>query len=277
MLQPTPRPSGISPVEVSSTANPGVSSGSNPQKIKEVSQEFEALLLSQVFKAMRQTVPKSDFLGNVRDRDWYADLFDFELAKTFTHGSKSLGLSAYLQQDLQRMQDRQEPRLHPEAAGSSIDHRPGAMSSAKRRSQAAASLFESPSEALTLPVVGRLSSHYGERSDPSTGEAQYHHGIDITGSLGTEIRAALPGTVTYSGWIRGYGQTVILSHENGLTTHYAHNSANFVQPGEHVGRGQPIALVGQSGRATGPHVHFEVRKDGRAIDPMPLFDQKTVI
>jgi len=130
---------------------------------------------------------------------------------------------------------------------------------------------------MILPVVGQLSSPFGERSDPFTGDAGLHQGIDIASPIGTVIRAALPGTVTFSGWMRGYGQIVILSHTNGYTTHYAHNHENLVQEGERVSRGQPIALVGQSGRSTGPHVHFEVRKDGRSIDPMPLLASKVTI
>jgi murein DD-endopeptidase MepM/ murein hydrolase activator NlpD len=225
---------------------------------------------------MRQTVPKSDFLGKARDRDWYADLFDFELAKSFTHG-KNVGLSAYLQQDLHRTQNRQEPQHHPGAPGLTLEQRLDRVPSAQHRPRTAAPLSEPLSETMTLPVVGRLSSHYGDRSDPFTREVQFHHGIDIASPIGTEIRAALPGTVTFSGWQRGYGQTVILSHDNGYTTQYAHTSENLVQVGERVGRGQPIALVGQSGRATGPHVHFEVRKDGGSLDPMLLLAQKTAV
>jgi murein DD-endopeptidase MepM/ murein hydrolase activator NlpD len=241
-----------------------------------VSGEFEALMLSFVFKAMRQTIPKSDFLGNARNQDWYTDLFDFELAKNFSQG-KSVGLSAYLQQDLQRLQHRQASQRHPVVPGPGPAYRSDPVSPTEPRLQASASMPDPLSEAMILPVVGRLSSHYGERSDPLTGEVKFHHGIDITSPIGTEIRAALPGMVTFSGWQQGYGQTIILSHDNGYITQYAHNSANLAHVGEHVGRGQPIALVGQSGRATGPHVHFEVRNDGGALDPVLLLANKAAM
>jgi murein DD-endopeptidase MepM/ murein hydrolase activator NlpD len=275
MAQPMTRPAGAEPIAGALPTKQEAASGSTPP-LEQVSHEFEALLLSFVFKAMRQTVPRSGFLGKARDRDWYADLFDFELAKSFTYG-KSVGLSAYLQQDLQRLQGRQEQRLPPGPQSPSIGHSPESAPPREARSPTATPPFEAPIEAIILPVIGQLSSHYGERSDPFTGEAGFHRGIDIASPIGTEIRAALPGTVTFSGWIQGYGHMVILSHANGYTTHYAHNHENLVQEGERVSRGQPIALVGQSGRATGPHVHFEVRKDGRSINPMPLLAHKAAV
>jgi murein DD-endopeptidase MepM/ murein hydrolase activator NlpD len=197
MPQPTAQPFAAGPGAASAAMPQEASSGST-QQLQQVSQEFEALLLSFVFKAMRQTVPKSDFLGKARDRDWYADLFDFELAKNFTHG-KSLGLSAYLQQGLQPTPTRPAPHPHAGAPRPSPAWHAEPVTSADPRPPTAATEAESLSEAMILPMIGRLSSHYGERPDPLTGEGQFHHGIDIASPTGTEIHAALPGTVAFSG------------------------------------------------------------------------------
>jgi murein DD-endopeptidase MepM/ murein hydrolase activator NlpD len=90
--------------------------------------------------------------------------------------------------------------------------------------------------------------------------------------MGSQIYAAAPGTVVYSGWIRAYGQVVKIEHSNGFITLYAHNLQNLVEPGEEIQAGQVIATVGRSGHATAPHVHFEVRRDGRAYNPLHLLE-----
>lgn len=124
-------------------------------------------------------------------------------------------------------------------------------------------------DGLLWPASGAVSSNFGPRGNA------HHDGIDIAAPEGTPVRAALDGTVVYVGSLRGYGKVVILSHEDGLTTVYAHNSKNLVSDGARVRRGTVIASVGQTGRTTGPNLHFEVRKDNRARDPMVFLPKKT--
>ena len=117
---------------------------------------------------------------------------------------------------------------------------------------------------LMWPVRGGvLTSRFGTRN------GRNHHGIDIGARRGTPVRAASGGTVKFSGWgPTGYGLMIIIKHPNNLTTVYAHNSRNLVKKGTEVKRGQMIARVGKTGRATGPHVHFEVRNDAHAKNPL---------
>ncbi|MCG0277036.1 MAG: M23 family metallopeptidase [Thermanaeromonas sp.] len=113
------------------------------------------------------------------------------------------------------------------------------------------------------PVIGPITSFFGWRGE------EFHHGLDIAVEAGTLIRSARSGTVEFSGWRNSiYGRTVILDHGQGLKTVYAHNEANLVVPGEYVEAGQVIARVGSSGRATGPHLHFEVWEKGRPVNPL---------
>jgi murein DD-endopeptidase MepM/ murein hydrolase activator NlpD len=118
------------------------------------------------------------------------------------------------------------------------------------------------------PLPGApVSSPFGPRADPFTGRPALHHGVDLAAPEGTEVRAALPGVVRLSGDRGGYGLAVELDHGGGLTTLYGHASEVLVTEGEVVTQGQPIARVGQTGRATGPHLHLEVRQGRRPVDP----------
>jgi murein DD-endopeptidase MepM/ murein hydrolase activator NlpD len=124
------------------------------------------------------------------------------------------------------------------------------------------------------PVVqGWISSYFGHRADPFTGRTAFHRGVDFAGPSGAQVVAVASGVVTYSKERFGYGKTVEINHGNGYVTRYAHNQRVLVVPGDTVQKGQPIALIGSTGRSTGPHLHFEVLKQGRAVDPMSFVRQ----
>ncbi|NHO65087.1 peptidoglycan DD-metalloendopeptidase family protein [Aestuariicella hydrocarbonica] len=114
---------------------------------------------------------------------------------------------------------------------------------------------------------GWMSSRFGRRTDPFKGHVAWHNGVDFAGKLGSEVVAVAAGVVTWSGERSGYGDMVEVNHGNGYSTRYAHNSNNLAKVGDVIKKGQVIALMGSSGRSTGPHVHFEVYKNGRAVDP----------
>lgn len=114
---------------------------------------------------------------------------------------------------------------------------------------------------------GWMSSGFGVRSDPFTGRKAYHEGVDIASRLGSRIKAMGGGVVSHAGEKEGYGLMVEINHGNGVSTRYAHSSSLLVKVGDRVQKGQDIALVGSSGRSTGPHLHFEVLRDGHAVDP----------
>lgn len=115
---------------------------------------------------------------------------------------------------------------------------------------------------------GWLSSFFGVRSDPFTGRLAHHDGVDIAGKLGSKVLAVAAGVVVWSGDRQGYGNLVEINHGNGYVTRYGHNQKNLVKVGETVKKGQVLAFMGSSGRSTGPHVHFEVIRDGRVVDPV---------
>ena len=114
---------------------------------------------------------------------------------------------------------------------------------------------------------GWQSSAYGSRIDPISGQRAWHEGVDFAGRAGSDILAVASGVVSWSGQRAGYGLMVEVSHGDGLVTRYAHNQKNLVDIGDLVRRGEAIAEMGDTGRSTGPHVHFEVYKHGRPVDP----------
>jgi murein DD-endopeptidase MepM/ murein hydrolase activator NlpD len=123
------------------------------------------------------------------------------------------------------------------------------------------------------PVAeGHISSYFGERQDPFDGTEAWHRGVDFAGALGSQVLSVAAGVVTKSEPHTGYGNLIEINHGNGFMTRYAHNSRSLVRVGDMVVRGQPIALMGSTGRSTGPHVHFEVLRNGQQINPLSFVD-----
>lgn len=117
------------------------------------------------------------------------------------------------------------------------------------------------------PVQGRITGSFGERTDPFSGEGAFHRGLDISAEIGTRIIAPADGVVLYSDMMNGYGRTVMVDHGNGISTLYGHLSAFAVSQGQQVHRGDTLGYVGQSGRSTGPHLHYEVRIFNTPVNP----------
>ncbi|MBP2652212.1 MAG: envC 2 [Firmicutes bacterium] len=118
------------------------------------------------------------------------------------------------------------------------------------------------------PTSGAVTSGFGWRTSPWDGSSELHPGIDIANSLGTPVVATADGEVVRSGWGGGYGNIVQINHGNGIETIYGHNSQVLVAVGNTVKKGQIISYIGSTGMSTGPHVHYEVRVNGTAIDPI---------
>lgn len=204
------------------------------RKLRKACKDFESLLTYQLLRSMRKTIDKSELMHGGQGEEIYQSLFDMEMSKNMADiGPNSLARLLYDQ--------------------------------LKGRGGVAPDI---PEKAIPWPVTGRLSSGFGWRQDPFTGKKRFHDGADIAAPPGTSIRAVLSGKVTFNGIKKGYGNVIILDHGHGLNTLYAHNSRNLAPVGSVVQAGSVIAEVGSTGRSTGPHLHFEVRKDGKVLDPM---------
>lgn len=126
-----------------------------------------------------------------------------------------------------------------------------------------------------LPVRGAITSSYGKREHPKSGEEEFHSGIDISTRPGTPVKATADGIVSFSGWNGGSGNLVVLEHGFGYSTFYAHNKMNIVKVGQKVRRGDIIGYIGSTGNTTGPHVHYEIWKDGSSVNPKKYMEGRS--
>jgi murein DD-endopeptidase MepM/ murein hydrolase activator NlpD len=211
-----------------------------PQDVQSAATELAGLFVTQMLQAMRRTVPKSGLFEESFAHDTYTSLFDQEIARHIAQ-REDLGLTALLQRQLT------------------------VLNAYRQQATPTHSRF-------IMPVEGQHSSPFGWRTHPIDHEERWHGGIDIAAPSGTPVRAAAAGQVVFSGTQPGYGNVIIIEHTQGYSTLYAHNAENLVPVGTAVRQGQPIAAVGSTGRSTGPHVHFEVRRDGQQINPAPFFE-----
>jgi murein DD-endopeptidase MepM/ murein hydrolase activator NlpD len=150
------------------------------------------------------------------------------------------------------------------------------QSSSQQLSVLEAMLFEQElelkSQPTTRPTDGFITSGFGYRMHPVLGGRAHHDGIDFDAKIGDPVRSAGNGLIKYAGWKSGYGNVVEIDHQNGYITVYAHNSTFLVKAGDVVLAGQVVAKAGSTGRSTGPHVHFEVHKNGRSVNPRTYLD-----
>ncbi|HEV3182027.1 MAG TPA: M23 family metallopeptidase [Steroidobacteraceae bacterium] len=181
--------------------------------------------------------------------------------------------------------DRDPPRGGPEADGEGMSAQIPDLSAMLAQLEQNVDLRESQLSALENVILARelrqeihpegrpvangfISSYFGERADPFDGLETFHKGVDFAGTPGSPVVAVAAGVVTWAGERTGYGKLVEINHGDGFATRYAHNERTLVTVGQTVKRGETVALMGSTGRSTGPHVHFEVLRNGRQVDPL---------
>lgn len=206
--------------------------------VRKAAQNFEAFFVGYIFQTAYEAIPKSELteeggMGN----EMYHSLFIQETVSKIINSGHGFGLANQLAGKLPNATDVAAPGQAPQSK-----------------------------QAFELPVA-RVSSDYGMRVHPISGEQKFHKGVDLAFPMGSPIKSAADGTVIFSGEKGGYGKAIIVKHADGYTTLYAHNSDNLVQVGDRVTRGQVIGTTGHSGYSTGPHLHFELQRSGRAVDP----------
>jgi murein DD-endopeptidase MepM/ murein hydrolase activator NlpD len=224
---------------------PAASPDAEREKLHRAAQALEALVVKQLITSSKAFTGGEGAGSAVR-----AGMFADALADAMVRGG-GIGLAAQIERSLER---------------------PGAASLPSPTSLAPPSVAPGPAlsgSAGTAPVGGalRVTSPFGLRQDPFDGRLTRHAGVDLAGREGDLIRAVAGGVVRRAGELGGYGMAVEIDHGDGLTTLYGHASELLVRDGDRVTPGQSIARIGHSGRATGDHLHFELRQGGRPVDP----------
>lgn len=227
-------------------------SASNMATKEGASKEFESFFVGFIFEEAFKNISTGEgYLEDNGAMDTYRSLFVQEVSKQAAAAGK-FGLSEQL--------------MGKGGVTKTLDiHVPTQLSSG----------YEVSSENLSfaLPTEGQVTSHFGMRKNPVAHGHSHHDGMDFAMPIGTPIKAAEDGKVVHSGPKGGYGHTVVLDHGNGYTSLYAHQSKTLLQEGAVVKKGEVIGLSGNSGRSTGPHLHFEVRKGDQPIDPKGFLEK----
>ena len=227
-------------------------SGENRKnELKNAAEEFEAIFIAYMLKVMRETIEESGLMGGGFGKTIYTELFDQEVSINLARRG-ALGISDLLYKNLEKMVDGKE------------------SDASRSTSNPSGSLGEEVHgiSDLQLPVHAPVSSGFGMRKDPFTYQSKFHRGIDFAAPEGMKVVAALSGKVLSAGYERGYGNTVLIQHADGVQTRYGHLGDINVKAGDSVSSENTIGTVGSTGRSTGPHLHFEVIRDGRKINPI---------
>lgn len=217
-------------------------------QVKHLAQEFEAILLNEMLSGWRRSLmsDEEDDTGGFAGLGGFGTMTDMvgtELGRSLSR-SGGLGITHLLIGAFDR-------QLAPTVPTGSND--------------------AAPAGALA-PLAAPVTSAFGWRSDPFSGRPTFHAGVDVRLAMGQPVASLADGRVSFAGEQGGYGLTVVVDHPDGLQTRYAHLSSIDVQIGDAVGRGQPLARSGSSGRSTGPHLHVELLRHGRPIDPATLWN-----
>jgi murein DD-endopeptidase MepM/ murein hydrolase activator NlpD len=214
---------------------------------------------------MRDTIEESGLADDVGfGKSIYTELFDQELSRSVAQRG-ALGIADLLYNRLAQNTAADQEGGTPNGESGPVSSK--VAPAPQSRNDGAAVLSDAEVPDFRLPVKAPVSSGYGVRTDPFTGQKRFHSGIDLAAPAGTQVLAPWGGKIVSVGSEAGYGNYVVVQHPEGFQTRYAHLGSASVRRGDPVTAGEVLGTVGSSGRSTGPHLHFEIMRDGRRIDP----------
>jgi murein DD-endopeptidase MepM/ murein hydrolase activator NlpD len=233
-------------------------------ELRKVAQEFEAVFIAHLLKVMRETIEESGLMEEGFGKSMYTEMFDQELSLSMARRG-ALGISDLLYQNLLKTETKKELKDSSQAPASPQGVGNGASNQTE----------DQEISDLQLPVLAPVSSPFGPRVDPYSHKMRLHKGVDLAAPKGMAIAAPLSGTVVSAGYENGYGNAILIQHSDGLQTRYAHLGSINVKAGEKISEQQVLGTVGETGRSTGPHLHFEVIRMGKQVDPLLTIEPGT--
>lgn len=247
-------------------------SGSKEEKIKRVAIQFEEVLINTLLKETfkEEEEREGEEEGLPLHTGSFNDLRQMFLSQ-YIADNGGLGYREIIEQQIKDHYFNEDVKNN----NNSIDNNKSASPTSLPVSTVHTIPAASPTsmENISSPVPGSISSNYGWRKDPIDGLTRFHTGVDFDIPSNTPVKSFMEGKVTFSGWEKGYGYLVEITHPNGLISRYGHNAELKVKEGDHVDSGAVIALSGSSGRSTGPHLHFELRKGEFSLNPVKIIDR----
>ena len=253
----------------------GAASGDRQKsELKKVAQEFEAVFVAYLLKVMRETIEESGLLEGGFGKSIYTELFDQEVSLSLAKRG-TLGISDLLYKNLSNRIDAEENKTSDQPLDADPVDTPTTPSTSSSQKMEASDMQQCEITDLQLPVQASISSAFGMRMHPLTHQERFHKGLDLAAPEGMKVVPALSGTVVSAGYESGYGNTVLIEHSGGLQTRYGHLGSINVKAGDSVASQDALGTVGNTGRSTGPHLHFEVIRMGNPVDPLARLNLNT--
>lgn len=248
--------------------------GKTPMEMEKAAKKFEGFVMSFMYKQMYKSIPKSDVFGSRNAEKIFMNMYMDEVSKTSQGNSSGIASMLMKQYEASMAGERRDglsairkSDVHPTK---SVTNQLKSLLD-KYEPQSVAKLM-SDFDQMVSKLEGKISSGYGMREHPIAKKQKMHSGIDIALSEGTDVKAPSSGKVVFAGDKGGYGNAVEVDHGHGVTTLYAHLSKITVKEGDALRKNALLGHVGSTGMSTGPHLHFEVKKDGKALNPLHLED-----
>lgn len=237
---------------------------------------FESFMMSFMYKQMYSSIPKSEALGKHDAQDMFMGLYMDEVSKKASAGQNGIADLMVKQYEKHLKSSGDENNADLSAISTNTENLKASLSTQIKtvmnedtQTHTVQNLFKDFS-GMIGKISDKLTSKFGMREHPILGGERMHAGVDLGLESGTKVNVPAAGKVVFAGKKGGYGNTVIVDHGQGVESVYAHLNEILVKDGEKIGKNGAIGTVGSTGLSTGPHLHFEVRKDGKSIDPMHL-------
>lgn len=246
------------------------------EKMADAAKNFESFMMSYMFKEMYNSIPKSEVFGNSDAQSMFMGLYMDEISKR--SGMSQNGIASQILKQYEAYQKQMDKTSVDQVGDTQLEPNKSVTGKLKKlvyeygQEHTVGKVYKDFDQ-MIAKMEDKISSDYGMRQHPIHKKERMHHGIDVALAQGTDVKVPSKGKVTFAGDKGGYGNAVVIDHGFGISSMYAHLSKISVKEGQLLTRDDLVGQVGSTGVSTGPHLHFEVLKDGKAINPKHLREE----